>query len=79
MTPQTAAHQASLSMGFSRQEFQNRLPFPSPGDLLNPGIKPCSSTLQETSLPSEPPGKPVERGELDKETSQRVIIPVQPC
>ena len=68
MTPWTAAHQAPLSMGFSRQEFQNGLPFPYPGYLLNPGIKPCSSTLQAASLPSEPPGKPIERGELDKET-----------
>ena len=68
MTPWTVAHQAPLSMGFSRQEYQNGLSFPSPGYRLNPGIKPCSSTLQAASLPSEPPGKPVKRGELDKET-----------
>ena len=40
----TAAHQAPLSMGFSRQEYWRGLPFPSPGDLPNPGIKPTSLT-----------------------------------
>jgi len=45
-------------MGFSRQENWSGLPFPSPGDLLNPGIKPGSPALQEDSFPSEPPGKP---------------------
>ena len=38
----TIAHQAPLSMGFSRQEYWSGLPFPSPGDLLNPGIEPTS-------------------------------------
>ena len=42
VTPGTVAHQAPLSMGFSRQEYWSRWPFPSPGDLLNPGIKPRS-------------------------------------
>ena len=56
-----AARQTSLSMGFSRQEYWSGLPFPSPGDLFNPGIKPGSLTLQEDSLPSEPPseGSPI--------------------
>ena len=40
MTPWTVAHQAPLSMGFSRQEYWSGLPFPSPGDLPDPGIKP---------------------------------------
>ena len=44
-TPWTAAHQALPSMGFSRQEYQSGLPFPSPGDLPNPGIEPRSPTL----------------------------------
>ena len=44
-------------MEFSRQEYWSGLPFPSPGDLPEPGIKPGSSALQEDSLPSEPPGK----------------------
>ena len=45
-------------MGFSRQEYCSRLPFPSPGDLPDPGIEPVSPALQTESLPSEPPGKP---------------------
>ena len=52
-TPLTRAHQAPLSMGFSRQEYQSGLPFSSPGDLPDPGIEPRSSTLQVGSLPSE--------------------------
>ena len=50
--------QAPLSMGFSRQEYWSGLPFPSPGDLPNPGIKPGSPALQADALSSEPPGKP---------------------
>ena len=45
-----------LSMEFSRQEYWNGLPSPSPGDLLHPGIEPGSPTLQADSLPTEPPG-----------------------
>ena len=45
-------------MEFSRQENWNRLPFPSPGDLPDPGIEPRSSSLQADGLLSEPPGKP---------------------
>ena len=56
-TPWTVAYQASLSMGFSRQEYWIVFPFPSPGDLPDPGIKPRSPTLQADALPSEPPGK----------------------
>ena len=44
--PWTVAYQASLSMGFSRQEYRSGLPFPSPGDLPDPGIEPRSPTLQ---------------------------------
>jgi len=51
--------QAPLSMGFSRQEYWNGLPFPSPGDLPNLWIEPRSSALQVDSLPSETPGKPI--------------------
>ena len=50
-TPWTAAYQAPLSMGFSRQEYWNELPNPPPGDLPNPGIKPMSPALQVDSLP----------------------------
>ena len=56
-TPWTVAYQASLSMGFSRQEYWSGLPFPSPGDLPDPGIKPRSPALQAEALTSEPPGK----------------------
>ena len=58
VTPWTAACQAVLSMEFPRQEYWSGQPFPSPGDLPNPGIKPWSPALQANSLPSEPPGKP---------------------
>ena len=57
VTPWTEAHQASLSMEFSRQEYWNGLPFPPPGDLPNPGIKPTGPALLADSLLSEPPGK----------------------
>ena len=56
--PWTAARQAPLSMGFSRQEYWNGLPFPSPVDLSDPRIELRSAALQVDSLPSEPPGKP---------------------
>ena len=57
VTPWTVAHQAPLSMEFSRQEHWNGLPFPSPGDRPNSGIEPRSPALQADTLPSEPPGK----------------------
>ena len=60
-TPWTVAYQAPPSMGFSRQEYWSGLPFPSPGDLPNPGIEPGSLALQTDALPSEPPGKPVRK------------------
>ena len=43
-------------MGFSRQEYRSGLPFPSPGDLPDPGIEPRSSALQADALPAESPG-----------------------
>ena len=58
-TPWTVAHQASPSMGFSRQEYWSGLPFPSPGDLPDPGIEPRSPALEADTLTSEPPGKTV--------------------
>ena len=57
VTPWTVAHQAPLSMEFSRQEYWRGLPFPPPGDLPNPGIETVSPSLQVDSLPSEPPGR----------------------
>ena len=61
VTPWTAAHQAPLSMGFHRQEYWSGLPFPSPGDLPDPGIKPTSLDLPPLagrSLSTAPPRKP---------------------
>ena len=63
-TPWTAVHQAPLSMGFSRQGYRSGLPFPSPGDLTNPGIEPGSPALQADSLPIE----------LDCEDTQRASM-----
>ena len=59
VTPWTVAYQAPPSMGFSRQEYWSGLPFPSPGDLPDPGIKPRSPAFQADTLTSEPPGKQV--------------------
>ena len=67
--PCTVAHQAPLSMGI----FQARiLPYPAPGDLPSPEIKPRSPTLQVDSLPPEPPGKPKNTGvgESESEVAQ---------
>ena len=62
VTPSTVACQAPLSMGFSRQEYWTGLPFPSPGDLPNPGIEPGSPVLQADSLSTELQRKPSETG-----------------
>ena len=58
VSPWTVALQDPLSMGFSRRECWSGLPFPSPGDIPNPGIEPRSPELQADALSSEPPGKP---------------------
>ena len=58
-TPCTAAHQAALSMGFSRQEYWSGLPFPPLRDVPYPGIEPRSPALQADALASEPPGSPL--------------------
>ena len=60
VTPRTVAYQGSLSMEFSRQEYWDGLPFPSPGNLPNPGIEPVSLALQADSLRTELGGKPTE-------------------
>ena len=57
VTPWTAAHQAPLSMDFSRQEHRSGLPFPPPGDLSGPGTEPVSPALQADSFITEAPGK----------------------
>ena len=59
VTPLTVAHQAPASMGFFRQEYWSGLPFPSPGDLLDAGIKPASLASPVVAggfFTSEPPG-----------------------
>ena len=56
-TSWTVAYQAPPSIGFSRQEYWSGLPFPSPGDLPDPGIEPGSPALEANALTSEPPGK----------------------
>ena len=57
VTPQTIACQGPLSLEFFRQNYWSGLPFPSPGDLPNPGLEPGSPGLQADSLLIEPPGK----------------------
>ena len=57
-TPWSVAHQAPLSMGFSRQEYWSGLSCPPPGTLPDPGIELGFPELEADSLLSEPPGKP---------------------
>ena len=59
VTPRTIAHQASLSVGFSRHEYRSGLSFPSPGDLPDPGAERVSPALAGRFLTTEPPGMPV--------------------
>ena len=58
VTPWTVAHQACLSMGFSMQEYWSRLPFPTPGDLPDPGIITIPPVLAGRFLTTELPRKP---------------------
>ena len=76
--PQTVARQTPLSMGFSRQEYWSRFPFPSPGNLPKPGteaVSPVVPALQVDSLPLEPSGKPeaktIGKKNLEAEASRR--------
>ena len=62
VTPWTVSNQVPPSMGFSRQEYWSGLPFPFPGALPNPGIKPGFPALQADASLSEPPGKSMETG-----------------
>ena len=57
-TPLTSAWQTPLSLGFPRQEYWTELPFPVPGDLLDPATEPMSPALQVDFFTTEPPGKP---------------------
>ena len=67
------AYQDSPSTGFSRQEYWSGLPFPSPGDLPNPGIEPRSPALEAGALTSEPPGTVTRR--VPSAKSKRLDIP----
>ena len=67
-TPWTVVHQAPPCMGFSRQAYWSGLPFPSPGDLPDPGIERRSPALQADALISEPPRKPMGSVQVIKET-----------
>ena len=76
-TPWTVAYQAPLSMRFSRQEYWSGLPFPSPGDLPDPGIEPRSPALESDALTSEPPGKPHIRGWILVSREKSRTLPVR--
>ena len=64
--PWTVTHQAPLSMGFPDQEYWSGLPFPSPGDLPDPGMEPTSPALTGGFFTTEPPGKPRKFIEINK-------------
>ena len=77
LSPWAVAHQASLSMGFSRQEYWSGLPFPFPGDLPNPGVKPASlvsPVLAGGLSTAKLPGKPRRRGGIKVRASRGVRI-----
>ena len=84
-TPWTVACQASLSKGFPREEYYSGLPFPSPGDLSDPGIELESPALAGRFFTTKPPGKPRSEGGISKfDTSPGASIavaqkPPQPC
>ena len=71
VTPWTLAHQALLSLGFSRQEYWNRLPFPPPGALPDPGTEPESSALAGGFFTTAPPGTPAWGYQAPSECSQK--------
>ena len=74
-TPWTVAHYAPLSMGFPGQEYWSGLPFPSPGNLLNPGIETVFPGLQVDSLPlSHQGGKEMEEN-LTRDNSEHLVLP----
>ena len=73
-TPGTVAYQAPPSIKFSRQEYWSGLPFPSPGDLSDPGIEPRSPALQANALPSSHQGSPNAINALSKYNIQLKVI-----
>ena len=77
MTPWTAAGQTPLSMGFPRQEYWSGLPFPSPRNLPDPGIKPTSPALGGRFFTTKPPEKPLQMQET-QETQVRPLAQEDP-
>ena len=75
VTPWTAACQAPTSMGFYRQGYWSGLPFPSPGDLSDPGIEPRSPALQGRLSTSEPPGKSLHQNRILSYLSKGYLSP----
>ena len=73
-TPWTVAHQAPLSMEFSGQEYWRGLPYPPPGDLSNPGVKPRSPALQADTLPLGHQGSPINLQLYMKETTDKNVL-----
>ena len=73
-TPWTVSHQAPLPMGFSRQEYWSGLPFPSPGDLPNPGIEPRSPALQADALTSVMEATKKEKKKLGADENNKTVI-----
>ena len=73
MTSWTVACQAPLSMGLSREEYCSGLPFPSPGDLPNPWIKPMSPALAGRFFTTEPPGK-LKYNKVRQEIGKRNVL-----
>ena len=69
----TVSLQAPLSLGISKQEYQSEFPFPSPGDLPNPGIEPWFPALQADYLPAEPAEKPKNTGMGSLSLLQRIF------
>ena len=78
LTPQTVAHQAPLSMEFSRQEYWSVLPFISPGDLPDPGIKLGSPALAGEFFTTEPQGKQL-LGWVGSKSLEAAMSPAKLC
>ena len=74
-TPWTVAHQAPLSMGFSRQEYLSGLPCPAPGDLPDPGIEPASPAAPDLAVrffTAEPTEKPITKYKRQEQTPGKI-------
>ena len=73
VTPWTVAHQAPLSMGFPRQEYWRGFPFPPPGNLAYPEIKPVSPTLAGGFFTTQPPGKPMRNSYRESKEEEKAF------